>query len=336
MFFIKNISVLLLGGLIGGLLGLVILNLGVLFDMPSESVFLNVLFTGVVSSPVRLFYMFTILLVFVILGVISSYNLRMKKLFTQQTTQLQATFEASKTKDEFISMVLHHLRTPLSGMRWSLKEILEEKVDASEQRQKLQRLYKENNRALGAVEHLIEASQASMDRIRYHFEILPLKDLLEIIKNSITSLESQAKEKNLSLKIEMQPPSKNSVRIDKEKIETSIQALLENAILYTKEGGSIGITSEEEKSYFFFHITDTGMGIPEHDKSKMFLQFFRSEDARRLEPSGFGIGLYLVKTFLKRHHGDIWFVSKKGKGTTFSFKLPIIRAPTEELLEEIT
>ena len=78
------------------------------------------------------------------------------------------------------------------------------------------------------------------------------------------------------------------------------------------------------------------MGIPEHDKSKMFLQFFRSEDARRLEPSGFGIGLYLVKTFLKRHHGDIWFVSKKGKGTTFSFKLPIIRAPTEELLEEIT
>jgi len=311
-----NIFVLLLGALAGGFLGLAVLNLS---GVPPAELLLTLL----VSAG------------FTALGVVSVYAILARRLAYQQTFKLTTALEVNKTKDEFISMVLHHLRTPLSGLKWSFKEILKEPEVTGQHRSDLERLHEENNRALNAVEHLIEASQASMERITYHFEVISVEDLLRVIKGSIEQMEARIRAKKISLMVEMPPVSENSIKIDREKISTVVQTLLDNAIAYTNEGGEIKIHTEEKQSNFFLYISDSGMGILEKDKKRIFMQFFRSENARRKEPGGFGIGLFIAKAFIKHHNGKIWFVSKKGGGTTFSFKLPVIESPTEKLLENL-
>ena len=267
-------------------------------------------------------------------GLASAFSFILKKALARHEYEMKMLQAADKTKDEFISMVLHHLRTPLSGMRWGLKEVSKESNITDKQRDKLQKLYDENIRVLEAVEHLIEASQASMERIVYNFELVSVEDFQQLIKKSIMQLEPMAHRKKLSSQIEMKPASKNSMKIDKEKIITVVQTLFENAVKYTHSRGSIRIRVEEKQNNFFFHILDTGICIPEKDHSKIFLQFFRSENARRLEPGGFGIGLFLAKVFLEHHNGEIWFTSQEGEGTTFNFRLPIITSPTEKFLEQ--
>ena len=267
-------------------------------------------------------------------GLAAAFSFVLKKILARREYEMKILRTASKTKDEFISMVLHHLRTPLTGIRWSLKEVLKEPSTTDKQRSKLQKLYDESIRALGAVDHLIEASQASMERIVYNFELMRLEDFQQLAKKNITQLEPMAQGKKLSLQIEIPRASENSIKVDKEKITTIIQTLFENAVAYTQSGGSIKIRVEEKQNSFFFHISDTGMGIPKKDHSRIFLQFFRSENARRLEPGGFGIGLFLVKAFLKHHSGEVWFTSQEDKDTTFSFRLPIITSPTEKFLEQ--
>lgn len=269
------------------------------------------------------------------LGALASYSLFLRRSLGQKGMKLEAALEVNRTKDEFISMVLHHLRTPLSGVKWSLKQLLKEEVIGGDGRTKLERLFEENNRALSAVEHLIGASQASMGRIEYRFEIISLEELRGFILEALAGLSPLAQARNLSVAIKMPPPSKNSIKIDKEKVITIVQTLFDNAIRYTPDGGSIEISTQEQEANFLFSLADTGMGIPEKDQSRVFLQFFRAENARRLDPSGFGIGLYLMKAFIESHKGKIWFSSQEGKGTTFFFSIPLIQVPTEKFLEEI-
>lgn len=282
-----------------------------------------------------LFLNLTIIFGWAALGAMTAYNFIVKGSFKQESRKLKAALEVNRTKDEFISMVLHHLRTPLSGIRWGLKETLKEGLIPSEVRKKLQRLFDENIRALNAVEHLIEASQASMGRITYNLEIVGITDLQQLIKEAIAGLNPMAQAKNLSVAIEMSPASKESVKIDREKVDVIVQTLFDNAIRYTPQGGSIKIRTEIKEAYFLFSIADTGMGISEKDQPRIFLQFFRAENAKRLEPNGFGIGLFVVKIFIENHRGKVWFTSEEEKGTTFTFSLPVIKVPTEKFLEEI-
>lgn len=278
---------------------------------------------------------FVVLGTFGFLGALGAYTFGFSRVLKESLRKLKESREINRTKDEFISMVLHHLRTPLSGIKWSLKQMLKEEVTLSEVKTRLQSLSDENNRALNAVEHLIEASQASMGRITYNFEIIGVKTLQHLIQEAIDGFIPMAQEKNLSVAIEMSPASNSSIKIDKEKIIIVAQMLFDNAIRYTLAKGRVTIRTEEKEANFFFSIMDTGIGIPEKDQPRIFLQFFRSENTRRLDPSGFGIGLYLIRIFIESHQGKIWFTSKEGKGTTFTFNLPIIKAPTEKFLEEI-
>lgn len=333
-----HILTLFIGALAGGFLGWVSVNIIILLTIPlsTNEPFLDILFSEFLSSPAAIFQIALIIIGSVILGATLAYAVVTRRSLLQQTAKLTSSLKVNKTKDEFISMVLHHLRTPLSGMKWSLKSILGDLDNEDAHKPKVLQLYEENDRALNAVEHLIQASQASMGRVVYDFQILGMQDLQHLIKESVAKLHSMAQEKKISISIEMPPASKNSVRVDKEKIATIVQTLIENAVMYTNKEGSIQVRSEEKQSNFFLHISDTGIGIPAKDWSKVFLQFFRSKNAIQMQPSGFGIGLFLVKAFLLHHQGEISFTTKEGKGSTFSFRLPIIDNPTEKFLEKLS
>lgn len=249
--------------------------------------------------------------------------------------KLIAATEVNHTKDEFISMVLHHLRTPLTGVKWTLKETLKEQHISDAQKKTLAMLYEENSRALEAVEHLIEASRASIGRIEYNFQVFPVSMLQHVITDTTRSLAALANQKNITISVTSPHGSDTQIKIDKEKIQTTIQVILENAILYTSPGGRITISMEEKQSQVLISVADNGMGILEKDKPRIFLQFFRGENVRRKEPQGFGIGLYLAKIFIERHNGAISFESQESKGTKFTVTLPLISLPTEKFFEEI-
>ena len=287
-----------------------------------------------ISSPAKILEIALIMIASIALGTTFAYTFIIKRSLHQQTAKLVSALEINKTKDEFLSKVLHQLRTPLTGMKWSLKGMLEEMGESDTYKSRMLQLYEANDHALGAVEGLMQASQASMGRIVYNFEFLGMQNLQQLIEKNVRRLDSMAQEKEISLHIEMPPASKNSVRVDQEKIATIVQTLIENAVMYTKKAGTIRVYGEEKQSAFFLHISDTGIGIPLKDQPKVFLQFFRSKNAIQMQPSGFGIGLFLVKTFLKHHHGEISFTTEEGKGSTFSFRLPIINNSTEKLLEK--
>lgn len=331
-------SSVLFGLLLGAYIGLTILAFFIFPKDPNSAVPIGTLSFQTLFQKIPISYLFvliTVALSFAFVGALVGYLLALWRFAQQQTIRLHEAQEVNKTKDEFISMVLHHLRTPLSGIKWSLKEILKgiENVDL---RESLQQLNEENSRALNAVEHLIEASRASVGRIEYQFEVIPLEELLKIVTESIKITKSLVKEKNLNLQVGLPPASTGSIKIDKSKFIIIVRNLLENAIQYTPNGGLIKINTEERDSAFFFHIADTGIGIPKEDQPRIFLQFFRAKNARSVAPGGFGIGLFLAKVFLEAHNGKIWFTSKDGKGTTFTFQLPIFRAPTEKFLEKIS
>jgi signal transduction histidine kinase len=312
----KHFFILFSGTLVGGFLGWILYQSSfeftscpgtdkVCFSLFSWSIFRDTLIAGGF-----------------LVGFIASCALVFKKTLSGQENILAKNVDENKAKDDLISMVLHHIRTPLTGMMWSIKELATETPEGGAQKTRLLRLYEENVRILGTVEQLIKTSQANMGHVSYSFVDMNTENLERLISESISKMRAAAYAKHISVEIETLPLSKRIVKVDKDKIITIIQTLFENAIMYTEDGGDIRIHMEEKDNDFLFHLSDSGIGIPKSEHGKIFSQFFRSSNAKQERPNGVGIGLYLAKTFAKSHGGDITFTSKS-KGTTFTVRLPI-------------
>ncbi len=334
---IKNALVLLVGGLFGAFLGMLIIHVSVLLDITEaiQERFASVIFQQAISSQGQLFESIAIVLGFAVMGILLVYGLLQQKLLLQSLVKLEAARESNKSKDAFVSMLLHYIRTPLAGIRWSLKSLLDAVSDQA-QKEQVARMYQENLRALDAVEHLLEVSRTSMGKIAYRFEVVSLRDLTKLIRETADQMSVQAQKKKISFIVRTAHPSEHALKADREKIVSVVQTLVENAIHYTPEGGTITLTTEEQEADFVVSVADTGIGIPRTDESKIFLQFFRSENARRIFAGGFGVGLYLIKTFIEAGKGSIGFVSQEGKGTTFTVRIPIIMNPTEKFIETLS
>ncbi len=326
--------------LIGAFIG-VYIGVGVIiFANPPEELQegisqLDFLISKIIISRVILFESIALLLVFTALGIAGAYGFVISRAYKKVAYQFKTVLETNKIRNEFASMILHHIRTPLSGIKWSLKDLIKASDIPPNHREIIRKLADENERSLRAVDHLVAASQASLDRITYEFEIIPLKTLSQLIQDQIDIYESSAKNKNIKIITKLHVASDVFLKIDKDKIIILLATLVENAVTYTPPNGTLTITTEEKENNFILSISDTGIGIPPKDQVRIFSQFFRTEEARRLHPSGFGIGLYLAKSFIESHNGRIWFVSQLGKGTMFSISLPRIFTPTEKFLEKI-
>jgi signal transduction histidine kinase len=229
----------------------------------------------------------------------------------------------NKAKDDLISMTLHHIRTPLTGMMWSTKELSFETPADNPQKNRIEKLNEETVRILHTVEKLIQTSRENNGRSSYCFEIYSMEKLERLISESVAKMRPAAYAKDLSVEMETAPLSNKVVKIDNDKIITVVQTLFENAIHYTKSGGGIKIRMEEKGSDFFFYITDTGIGIPINEQSKIFSQFYRSTNAKLTRSEGLGIGLFLAKSFVDAHNGGITFNSSS-HGTTFIMRLPTV------------
>jgi signal transduction histidine kinase len=227
-----------------------------------------------------------------------------------------------RKKSEFISIAAHQLRTPLSGIKWTLNMMVNEELGPLSDDQKvfLLKLQESNDRMIHLVNDLLQADRLETDKTEYSFEKV---DFGGMVKNISEDFKISAKNNGLSLYVSVKQNNDLSVYGDKEKLHSVIQNLVDNAIKYTLKGGSINVSSEINKEgRVMLSVSDTGIGIIKSQQEKIFGRFFRGSNALKIKTDGTGLGLYIVKQIVERHGGNVSFESTEGVGSRFIVTLP--------------
>ncbi len=223
-------------------------------------------------------------------------------------------------KVDFVSLVSHQLRTPISAVKGYLSSLIEGRTGelSNEQTLYLQRAYTSNERQLQIIESLLNISRIEKGKI----ELTPIKfSLVALAEETSTIFVKRAEERGLKLLI-LEPQVKiPKITADREKIREVLENLLSNAIKFTTQG-SITVSFEQTKNEAIVAVTDTGIGIPADKIEKLFTKFYRVGQAPTTESEGTGLGLYIAKSLVELHQGKIWVESAVGQGSTFYFSLP--------------
>lgn len=236
--------------------------------------------------------------------------------------------ELDKMKDEFISMASHELNTPLAAIEGYLSMILDEHMGKIDKKSQLflGRAYESSKRLAELILDLLNVPRIEQGRLKMKFAQANLADLAESV---IHELQIKTDAKHLYLKLEADRAKLPLLWCDPDRIREVFVNLIGNAIKFTEKGG-ITVKISASNTVVHTEIVDTGRGIAEADKKKLFQKF--SQIHREIdEQKGTGLGLYISKNFVDLHRGTIWVESQPGKGSRFIFELPVTKAPPTEV-----
>ncbi len=231
--------------------------------------------------------------------------------------------EIDKLKSDFISVAAHQLRTPLSGVKWVLKLLLDGDLGSVNDDQKgmLKRGYETNEKMIQLVNDLLNVSRIENGKFGYNFVKNDFSKLINIlIENTVLP----SKERNIEVRLENRIGEIPEFLFDPEKLLIALQNIVDNAMKYTLPGGNVTIVVERQGDYIQVKVSDTGVGIPRADIAKLFSKFFRAANVIHLQTDGSGLGLFIVKSIIMRHGGQIWVDSEEGKGTTLTVIIPVV------------
>lgn len=225
-------------------------------------------------------------------------------------------------KVDFISMAAHELRTPLTSVRGYLSVFIQEneKNLNPDQKMLLDRISISVQQLTSLAENLLNVSR--IERGAISITAKPV-DWVKFIKDSVATFLLRANDKKILLEfIEPKEPFPQ-VQADAPRVVEVLNNLLANAINYTKTGGNIKVWLEHRGNEAITHVSDNGQGIPKEAIPHLFSKFYRA--SRKLETGvkGNGLGLYISRAIVELHKGKIWANSEQGKGSTFSFSLPV-------------
>ena len=225
-------------------------------------------------------------------------------------------------RKDFVANVSHELKTPLSAIIGYSETLLAKDLSEDKERQKefTEIIHSHATRLGNIVEDLLKISE-----IEAGCPVLDLTDIeiKGIVERTALILEKEIKEKKLDLTIEF-PESIPRVKAGENALEQVFLNLLDNAIKYTPDNGKIEIRASEENDFVKIEVSDTGVGIPAKDLSRIFERFYRVDKARSREIGGTGLGLSIVKHLVESMGGRVWAESRINKGSTFFFTLPKI------------
>ncbi len=229
-----------------------------------------------------------------------------------------------KAKSDYISLLAHQLRSPLTGTKWNIKTLLDGDWGKLNEKQKhfLSRSYETNEQMIKLVNDLLNITR--IEEGRYNF--MPRKtDVLALVAHVADSFRDEARHAGVKLTVEKQRTKLRMplVPLDAEKIEMAIGNLIDNAIRYNKPKGSVTVSVVREVHVVKIRVVDTGVGIPAQQKAQIFSRFFRGDNVVKMQVQGFGLGLYIVKNIIERHRGTIEVESKENEGAAFTITLPL-------------
>jgi PAS domain S-box-containing protein len=226
-----------------------------------------------------------------------------------------------RAKTEFVSLASHQLRTPLTAIKWYSSAVLSESAGKlpAKQKEYIEQVYNGNQRLIELVNSLLNVSRLELGTFYVKPELVSLK---ETILHLLGSFKVLIKEKELNLKVDIQP-GLPKLMFDPILIMIIIQNLMSNAVKYTNEKGKINLSVKKEKNRIVIRVADSGVGIPKEQQRQIYTKLFRADNIRKMDTTGTGLGLYIVKTIVDLTGGEVSFASEENKGTTFIISYPL-------------
>lgn len=248
----------------------------------------------------------------------SGANDEISSLADSFNTMLSRLEKAFSDQKRFSSDAAHELKTPLAAIKTNIDVLrLEEKPTGGQYEQTINIVGKQTERMIRLVDDLFTmSSQRDYDfRDAVQFD--------SMFRDIIAQLGPRIAEKNLAVNVE---PGGYTTTGNSVMLMRAFSNLVENAVKYNTDGGSIAISCDEDDKNYIFTIADTGIGIPEEKQGDIFKPFYRADDSRSRKIGGAGLGLAIAKDIIERHGGEITVSSGENGGTVFTVKLPKIPA----------
>lgn len=226
------------------------------------------------------------------------------------------------TKDEFLSMASHQLRTPLTSVKGYISMVLE--GDAGKitdtQRQLLGEAFTSSERMVHLIHDFLNVSRLQTGK--FTLERIPT-DIVKLVRDEVASLKLIAESRSTQLVLHVSGDFP-SLSVDAGKLRQVVMNYIDNALYYSQDTAKpITVMLTRVDNAVELRVVDNGMGVPKEEQAHLFGKFFRATNARKQRPDGTGVGLYLAKKVITEHGGDIIFLSEEGKGSTFGFRLPV-------------
>ncbi len=221
-------------------------------------------------------------------------------------------------KTAFTLTVAHELRAPITALQSFLLAMLKGYVPSDQQQEILQRAIERAQELLDLVDDLLNLAAAREELTPPKRKVLSLADALEKV---VSLLQAQAEEKGMTFTVEVR--QRPLVEANPAQMGQLWTNLISNGVKYTPTGGQVTVILEEKDGWAIGTVEDTGIGITPEDQAKIFEEFYRTPQAKEMEHRGTGLGLPLVKRIVEGHGGTIEVKSVLGRGSRFTFRLPV-------------
>jgi len=238
---------------------------------------------------------------------------RLAATFNEMIERLQNAFEK---QNRFVSDASHELRTPIAIIK-GYADLIEQwaKDDPKVLQESINAIRKEANGMSGLIEQLLFLARGESGKLNLQKENFSASDLFNEITDENTLIAPNHH-------FEGTAPENLQIYADRKFMKQALRALMDNAVKYTPENGTIRLDASETDKEITVQVTDTGIGIPESEQTKVFDRFYRVDKDRSKEKGGSGLGLSIVKWIVDAHGGIITIKSEKGKGTSVTIHLP--------------
>ena len=224
-----------------------------------------------------------------------------------------------QSRSQFVQNASHELKTPLATMKLLLENLIYQPDMPSELRAEfMQDMNHEIDRLSGIITDLLTLTKMDSEETAIKHEKF---DFTELCIGAVHALQPAAEKNRLTLTMDVAKDV--TLQGDESKLGQVIYNLIDNAIKYPPEGGSVHVTMKADGRNAVFAVKDTGVGIPEEDAKHIFDRFYRVDKARSRETGGTGLGLSIVRQMVQLHRGEIKVDSVFGKGSTFTVTLPL-------------
>lgn len=233
--------------------------------------------------------------------------------------------ELEQKKNEFISMTAHELRTPLTAIKGYMSMIIQGDAGPLNEKQDryFGRVYSSVERLVGLVEDLLNVVRIEEKRMVFNIKPAPLQNLA---KEVMFDFKQKALQKGIALDFKTNNQLKNVlVLMDSDRTKQILSNLVDNAIKYTHRNGKISIKlyKDGKGKYVVTEVEDNGVGIPPSQIENVFDKNYRVNNPLSNQAGGYGLGLYITRSLVEQQNGEIWVKSAEGRGSIFSFSVPI-------------
>lgn len=227
--------------------------------------------------------------------------------------------ELDKKKSEFVSTVAHDLRTPLTSIMGFADTIAKKNLNLTEEQKEtfIGYIQEESRRLSRLISEYLDIS--NIDEGKFEMN-LKKTDLKQVISKTVEMFRSNSK--NIRLSAEF-PADLPELELDQDRIRQVLQNLIDNAIKYSPTGSSVSVLVKKSSNEILVSVSDEGHGVPDNEKEKIFLKFYRASSAASKEAPGTGLGLTIAKSIVERHKGKIWAEDNSPSGSCFIFTLPV-------------